>query len=79
VLRVVKSYADRYLKTDSGYMGQPVEWPEVISEGKTIEKCRTMLKDAVKEMMPVYEQQGREIPVGGGLLEQVLIEAWLVS
>jgi len=27
-------------------MGQLVEWPEVITEGKDIDECRAMLKDA---------------------------------
>jgi predicted RNase H-like HicB family nuclease len=72
---VVKSYIAKYVKINSGYMGQLVEWPEIISEGKTIDECREMLKDALKEMMLAYKQQGREIPIGGGLLEQVLTEA----
>jgi predicted RNase H-like HicB family nuclease len=72
---MVKSYTAKYTKISSGYMGQLVEWPEVITEGKTIEECREMLRDALKEMILAYKQQGREIPLGGDLLEQVLIEA----
>jgi len=56
-------------------MGQVVEWPKVITEGKTIEECREMLRDALQEMMGAYTQQGKEIPPGGDLLEQVLVEA----
>ena len=72
---MVKSYTAKYTKIDSGYMGQFVEWPEVISEGKTIEECREMLRDALKEMILAYKQLGKEIPLGGDLLEQVLVEA----
>jgi predicted RNase H-like HicB family nuclease len=72
---VVRSYTAKYTKISSGYMGQVIEWPEVITEGKTIEECREMLRDALQEMMGVYTQQGKEIPLGGDLLEQVLIEA----
>jgi predicted RNase H-like HicB family nuclease len=72
---MVKSYTAKYTKISSGYMGQLVEWPEVITEGKTIDECREMLRDALSEMILAYKQQGREIPIGGGLLEQVLIEA----
>jgi len=72
---MMKSYTAKYSKISSGYMGQLVEWPEVITEGKTIEECREMLRDALKEMILAYRQQGREIPLGGDLLEQVLIEA----
>lgn len=70
-----KSYTAKYTKVSSGYMGQLVEWPEVVTEGKTIEECRESLRDALKEMILAYRQQGREIPPGGDLLEQVLIEA----
>jgi predicted RNase H-like HicB family nuclease len=72
---MVKSYTAKYIKVSSGYMGQLVEWPEVITEGKTLEECREMLKDALKEMLLAYKQQGKEIPAGGGLLEQLPVEA----
>ena len=55
-------------------MRQLVEWPEVITEANTIEKCRESLRDALREMVKAYRQQGREIPPGGDLLEQMLIE-----
>jgi predicted RNase H-like HicB family nuclease len=55
-------------------MGQLVEWPEVITEGRTLEECREMLKDALHEMIPAYRQQAKEIPVGQDLLEQVPVE-----
>jgi len=72
---VVRSYTAKYTKISSGYMGQLLEWPEVITESKTIEECREMLRDALQEMMEAYRQQGKEIPLGGDLLEQVLVEA----
>lgn len=72
---MVTSYTAKYTKINSGYMGQLVEWPEVITEGKTLDECREMLRDALNEMVLAYKQQGREIPRGGGLLEQVMIEA----
>jgi len=57
-----RSYTARYTKLDSGYMGQLVEWPEVISEGEDIEECRSMLRDALDEMILAYREQGFEIP-----------------
>ncbi len=59
---MVKSYPAKYTKISSGYMGQLVEWPEVITEGKTLEECREMLKDALREMILAYKQQGRIRP-----------------
>jgi predicted RNase H-like HicB family nuclease len=75
LFNMAKNYTAKYSKIDSGYMGQLVEWPEVITEGKTLEECREMLKDALHEMLLAYEQQGKEIPPGGGLLEQIPVEA----
>jgi len=72
---MIRGYTAKYTKTNSGYMGQLVEWPEVITEGKTIEECREILRDALHEMILAYKQQGKEIPTGGDLIEQVLVEA----
>ena len=72
---MLRSYTAKYTKIACGYMGQVVEWPEVITEGKTIEECREMLRDALQEMTQAYRQQGKEIPPGGDLVEQVLVEA----
>jgi predicted RNase H-like HicB family nuclease len=71
---MVKSYTAKYTNISSGYMGQLIEWPEVITEGKTLEECRKMLKDALNEMLIAYKQQGKEIPAGGGLIEQLPVE-----
>jgi len=64
-------YTAKYTKIRSGYMGQLVEWPEVITEGRTLEDCRDMLKDALKEMVKAYRKQKKSIPLGGSLLEQL--------
>ena len=67
-------YTAKYTKIDSGYMGQLVEWPEVVTEGKTLEDCRAMLRDALNEMVLAYKQTGKEIPIGNALIEQLPIE-----
>jgi len=71
---MLSNFTAKYTKIDSGYMGQLVEWPEVVTEGKTLEECRELLKDALKEMLLAYKQQGKEIPTGGSLLEQMAVE-----
>lgn len=68
------TYTAKYTKIKSGYMGQLVEWPEVVTEGKTLEECREMLQDALREMILAYQKPKKEIPPGGGLLEQMLVE-----
>ena len=68
------TYTAKYTKTNSGYMGQLIEWLEVVTEGETLEECRTMLQDATREMILAYRQQNKEIPTGSSLLEQIPIE-----
>jgi predicted RNase H-like HicB family nuclease len=71
---MLSTYTAKYTKISSGYMGQLVEWPEVVTEGRTIEECREMLQDALREMIMACRQQNKEIPVGGALIEQIPIE-----
>lgn len=60
---MISNYTANYTKITSGYAGQLAEWPEVITEGQTLEECREMLQDALSEMFQAYRQQGKEIPV----------------
>jgi len=71
---MINTYTAKYTKIQSGYMGQLIEWPEVITEGKTLEKCRELIQDALHEMMLAYRKQKKEIPVGRALIEQVPVE-----
>ena len=73
------NYTAKYTKISSGYMGQLVEWPEVITEGEDLEHCREMMRDALNEMLLSYQQLGKEIPLGNALIEQLPIEVQSVS
>ena len=64
----------RYTKLSSGYMGQLLEWPEVITEGVDIDDCRNSLEDAAREMVLAYHQQNKEIPVEHSLFETIMVE-----
>ena len=68
------SYTAKYVKIPSGYMGQIVEWPEVVTEGADLEECRAMLADALREMIEAYRQTGREIPSGVSLYEHIFVD-----
>jgi predicted RNase H-like HicB family nuclease len=68
------NYTAKYTKIASGYMGQLVDWPEVITEGKDLEDCRSMLRDALNEMLLAYNELGKEIPLGNALIEQLPVE-----
>jgi len=68
------NYTAKYTRLAAGYMGQLVEWPEVVTEGRDLEDCRTMLRDALHEMVLAYQEQGKEIPSGNALIEQLPVE-----
>ena len=73
------NFTAKYTKISSGYLGQLVEWPEVVTEGKDLEECRAMLRDALHEMVLAYNQLGKEIPFGNALIEQLPVEVEGVS
>ena len=73
------NYTAKYNKIDSGYMGQIVEWPEVVTEGRDLEDCRAMLRDALNQMILAYKELGKEIPLGNALIEQLPVEVEHVS
>jgi predicted RNase H-like HicB family nuclease len=68
------NYTAKYTKIELGYMDQLIEWPEVVTEGKDLETCRDMLRDALHEMYLAYQQLGKEIPPGNALIEQLPVE-----
>jgi predicted RNase H-like HicB family nuclease len=53
---MLNTFTAKYTKIPSSYMGQLVEWPEVVTEGKTLEDCRQMLEDALHEMIAAYNE-----------------------
>ena len=71
---MITSYTAKYLKIESGYMGQLIEWPEVVTEGADLDECRALLRDALREMFKAYAQLGKEIPLGNALIEQLPVE-----
>ena len=73
------NYTAKYMKISSGYLGQLIEWPEVVTEGRDLDECRAMLRDALKEVVLAYQQLGKEIPYGNALIEQLPIEVESVS
>jgi predicted RNase H-like HicB family nuclease len=54
-------------------MGQLLEWPEVISEGATLDECRAMVEDAAREMIITYREDGLPIPRGHSIFESITI------
>ena len=68
---MLTTFTANYTKIDSGYMGQLIEWQEVITEGETLELCRESLQDALQEMIAAYKQQNKEIPSSKSLVMSV--------
>jgi len=73
--RTIKHYTATYVPIPSGYMGSLLDWPEVITEGKTIEECRQSLFDALHQMILAYRQLQKPIPEPKHTTEQLVIEA----
>jgi predicted RNase H-like HicB family nuclease len=71
---MIQRYTAKYTKIENGYMGQLVEWPEVVTEGATLEECRMMLEDALREMILAHRELAMEIPQGGVLFESISTE-----
>jgi predicted RNase H-like HicB family nuclease len=72
---MIQNFTAKYTKITSGYMGQLVEWPEVITEGKDLEDCREMLLDALNEMIAAYKQVDKDIPLSSScLIENIPVE-----
>ena len=71
---MMNTYTAKYTKTESGYMGQLVEWNEVLTEASTLEECREMLQDALREMILAYKEDQQEIPPGHSLYEPMSVE-----
>ena len=56
------NFTAKYTRIKTGYMGQLVEWPEVVTEGRDLEDCPALLQDALQEMILAYRQQSKAIP-----------------
>ena len=59
---MLKNFTACYTKLEHGYMGQLLEWTNVITEGDDLKDCEKMLKDAAHEMMLAYKDEGMKIP-----------------
>ncbi len=70
----MKKYNALYTPIPAGYMGQLLDWPEVVTEGATIEECRTLLQDALHEMILAYRELNKPIPLPQSIIDQIPAE-----
>jgi len=69
---MIATFTARFTKIDSGYLGELIEWPELITEGTDLEECRCMLEDALHEMVLAYQELGKTIPAGQAALTEAM-------
>lgn len=67
-------FTAKYTPVEAGFMGQIVEWPEVVTEGATLDECRASLADAVHEMALAYGELCKDMPLARSLFEQIPVE-----
>ncbi|MDP6039188.1 MAG: type II toxin-antitoxin system HicB family antitoxin [Candidatus Latescibacteria bacterium] len=70
----MKEYNACYTPIPSGYMGQLLDWPEVVTERATMEECTRLLQDALKEMIQAYRELNKPIPEPQRIVGQILAE-----
>ena len=70
----MKQYNACYTPIPAGYMGQLLDWPEVVTEGATIQQCTELLQDALNEMIQAYSELGKPIPKPQCMVGQILAE-----
>lgn len=71
---MLKNFTACYTKLEHGYMGQLLEWTNVITEGDDLEDCEEMLKDAAHEMMLAYKDDGMKIPNPSLIVKPISIQ-----
>ncbi len=67
-LPVLQSDTARHTRFPAGYMGQLIEWPEVVTEGDDLDACKAMLCAALHDVISAYRDLGQESPSGNALL-----------
>lgn len=67
-------FTAKFTQIASGYMGQIMEWPEIVTEGFSIDNCREMLKDALEQMILAHKQLGLELPINQIEFEKMTLE-----
>ncbi len=56
-------YHAAFFREPSGwYVVEVVDFPGVLSQGKTLKSARSMIRDALKQMAEAYVEQGRPLP-----------------
>jgi len=60
---------------EGGYTCHFEEWPEVFSEGETVEQARANLLDALTQVMEYHREEARKNPFPGASREEFQLAA----
>ena len=55
---------------EGGYTCHFEEWPEVFSEGETVEEAKSNLLDALTQVMEYHREEARKNPIPGTVREE---------
>ena len=53
----------QYPEDDGWYVVQVLDFPGVASQGRTLNSARRMIKDALREMVAWYMEDGKPLPL----------------
>ena len=53
----------QYPDDDGWYVVQVLDFPGVVSQGRTLNSARRMIKDALREMVAWYMEDGKPLPL----------------
>ena len=72
---MINEYTTRFVKSEDGFIGQIVEWPDIVSKGRSLEDCRDSLGTTLKQMIQEYVVEGRAVPESANaIFSQVSLE-----
>jgi predicted RNase H-like HicB family nuclease len=63
---MLKYHAAYYKGEDGWYMAQVLDFPGVLSQGRTLKSARRMIRDALRMMAESLVEEGRPLPLPNG-------------
>jgi predicted RNase H-like HicB family nuclease len=59
---MLEYHAAYYVIEDGWYLAKVLDFPGVVTQGRTLPHARTMLRDALREMAEWYIEDGQPLP-----------------
>ena len=60
---------------EGGFTSHFEEWPEIFSEGETMDEARSNLWDALEQVMAYHREEARKSAVPGAVREELQLAA----